>query len=89
MATYSMAEAKSRFSEVLRRVRDGERVVITWHGRAIAQVIPVESSADPMEARWAELEAAGLITPAVDADAPLSAGPPSPGALARFLESRE
>lgn len=37
---YSTQEAKARFGEVLRRVRSGERVVISFRGEPIAEVSP-------------------------------------------------
>ena len=36
----STAEAKNRFSELIRVVADGEPVVITRHGRPVAQLGP-------------------------------------------------
>jgi prevent-host-death family protein len=36
----SIAEAKNRFSELIRAVEDGERAVITRHGRPVAQLAP-------------------------------------------------
>jgi prevent-host-death family protein len=35
-------DAKTRLSEILRKVDQGERFTITVRGRAVAQVIPVE-----------------------------------------------
>jgi prevent-host-death family protein len=36
----STAEAKNRFSELIRFVEDGEQVIITRHGRPVAQIAP-------------------------------------------------
>ena len=36
----SVAEAKNHLSELLRSVEDGEQVVITRNGKAIAQLVP-------------------------------------------------
>lgn len=36
----SVAEAKNRLSELIRRVREGERVVITSHGKPVALLAP-------------------------------------------------
>jgi len=36
----STAEAKNRFSELIRAVQEGESVVITRHGRPVAQLGP-------------------------------------------------
>jgi prevent-host-death family protein len=44
------AEAKNRFTELIRIVEDGEQVVITRHGRPVAQLAP-----PPAERRKARL----------------------------------
>jgi prevent-host-death family protein len=36
----STAEAKNRLTELIRAVADGEQVVITRHGRPVAQIAP-------------------------------------------------
>lgn len=36
----SAANANRKFSKVLRAVRDGQRFVVTSHGRAVARIIP-------------------------------------------------
>jgi prevent-host-death family protein len=36
----STAEAKNRFTELIRFVEAGEEVVITRHGRPVAQLVP-------------------------------------------------
>ena len=36
----SIAEAKNRLPELIRAVEDGEKVVITRHGKAVAQIAP-------------------------------------------------
>ena len=41
MATISVAQAKARLSEILDRVEAGEEVVITRHGRAVAQLTAI------------------------------------------------
>jgi prevent-host-death family protein len=45
MNTVGAYEAKSRFSELIRRVRRGERILITHHGVPIAVLAPVEPAA--------------------------------------------
>jgi prevent-host-death family protein len=47
----SMAEAKNRFTEVIWMVADGEQVVLTRHGRSVAQIAP-----PPPEHRKARLD---------------------------------
>ena len=46
----STAEAKNRFTELIRMVEEGEQVVITRHGRPVAQLAP-----PPAERRKARL----------------------------------
>lgn len=41
MPTVGACEAKTKFSELLRRVEKGERFVITRHGRPVAVLEPV------------------------------------------------
>jgi prevent-host-death family protein len=40
MRTISSFEAKTRFGELLRLVRGGEEIVITWRDEPVARVIP-------------------------------------------------
>jgi prevent-host-death family protein len=44
MSVVSAYEAKTHFSELLARAEKGERVTITKHGRAVAQLVPVDSA---------------------------------------------
>lgn len=46
----STAEAKNRLSELIRAVEDGEKVVITRHGKPVAQITPA-----PAGSRQAQL----------------------------------
>jgi prevent-host-death family protein len=38
MASYGVAEAKNNFTNLLDRVEEGERVVITRHGKPVAEL---------------------------------------------------
>lgn len=89
-ATYSTYEAKARFSEILRQVRRGDSVFITYRGTEVAEIRPVKKKRS-LEERLERLERAGLLKPPAksrggDALRPLAE---RPGALARFLESRD
>lgn len=86
--TYSTYEAKARFSELLRRVREGRVVTITYHGEPVAEVRPLES-AGGTEARLERLRERGVLIPAPDPDRPIEPVARRPGALQRFLEERE
>ena len=91
-ATYSTYEAKARFSEVLRRVRSGETIVITFHGKPTAEIRPVEEAPESFEERIARLKREGRIVPAVPGDDGTRLGirpiAHRPGALQRFLDDR-
>jgi prevent-host-death family protein len=54
-------EAKTRLSEILRKVEQGERFTITVRGRAVADVVPVQQSkprhtSQEMEAAFQRLQ---------------------------------
>lgn len=85
--TYSAYEAKARFSELLRRVRRGERIIISYQGQAVAEVRPLETP-HSVESRVRELEERGILRPPTGRGTlePLAR---VPGALERFLESRD
>jgi len=40
----SIVEAKNRFTELIRAVEDGQEVVITRHGKPVAQIGPAPSA---------------------------------------------
>lgn len=86
---YSTYEAKARFSEVMRLVREGTPVTVTYRGDPVAEIRPIEPAAPSIEEHFAALERRGIVIPAEDPRSPLEVGPPSPGALARFLTDRD
>jgi prevent-host-death family protein len=91
---YSLYEAKSKLSELVRQVREGgPPVTITVHGRPVAELraLEEEPKVKTTAERHAELDRAGLIHQvegkAGQASFPL--GVRKPGALKRFLEARD
>jgi prevent-host-death family protein len=91
--TYSTYEAKSRFSEIIRRVREGRRVVISYHGEPVAEITPIARPHRGLGETLASLERDGVIAgghrrPA-EAMASWRAVARKPGALKRFLKSRD
>ena len=85
---YSTYEAKVRFSEVLRHVRRGRAVTISYRGEPVAEIRPVQPSLLTMEKRLGKLELQGIIS------APEKPGwrfpfiMHRPGALQRYLDER-
>lgn len=86
--TYSTYEAKAKFSEILRKVRGGESVYVSYRGEEVAEIRPVEKR-ESLEQRLKKLEEEGIITPAKKPRGPLRPIAKRPGALKRFLESRD
>lgn len=88
---YSLYEAKAKFSEIIRAVRErGDTVTISYHGEPVAEIRPIETGETPAERRIAELEASGVLIPAEAENARL----PETivrrrGALDRFLAERD
>ena len=62
MRTVGVAELKASLSETLARVKGGEEIVVTEHGRPIAKIAPL-STATPIGAATGELVRSGLLRP--------------------------
>ncbi len=86
--TYSTYEAKARFSEILRQVRAGETVYISYRGAEVAEIRPIERD-ESVEEALQRLRREGLLGPAAVRQGGLGVVRRSPGALGRFLASRE
>jgi prevent-host-death family protein len=85
---YSTYEAKARFSEVLRHVREGKTVTISYRGEPVAEIRPLSERPTRLEERLADLERRGILTPRPKHRKPIVPGTPVPGALERFLADR-
>ena len=96
--TYSTYEAKTRFSEVLRQVREGATITVSYRGEPVAEIRPIRqkseiSKAESLETETLEeyhdrLRREGILYPAADPNYRFKPGKPSPGALERFLADR-
>ena len=58
--TFSTYDAKSRFSEVLRRVREGRTVTVTYQGAPVAEIRPLDRSGGT-SARMEWLRGRGVV----------------------------
>ena len=88
MKTYSMHDAKAHFSEIIRQVREGETVTVTYRGKPVAEIRPTADPTRTIESRLDEMERQGtLVCPTIPRQ-PLRRGAPQPGALERFLADR-
>ena len=89
MDVYSTYEAKSRFSELIRKVKAGRRIVVTHHGVRVAEIRPIAAEPQSLVSRLEELEREGIVqrpaTPTLSGRAVARRR----GALSRFLASRD
>ena len=85
---YSTCEAKARFSEVIRQVREGKTVTVSYRGEPVAEIRAIEREPRTLEARVEELERRGIIVSSGRSGAPLTALGSRRGALRRFLDER-
>ena len=86
---YSTYEAKARFSEVIRQVREGKTITVSYRGEPVAEIRAIRPQPQALEARLDELERQGIIAPSGAAKAPFSTLGRRPGALKRFLDERD
>ena len=84
---YSIYEAKTHLSEILRQVKNHRAVVITDRGKEVARVVPIEDTST-LEKRIEAMERAGTLTRATGRPSDLKPIARRPGALKRFLETR-
>ena len=99
VTTYTTTEARARFSEAIRRAREGETVTITYRGEPVAEIKPIKRKAkadgggnpnQTIEERLDEMRREGTLVPSGYPKKPWSEIKPvhAPGALNRFLADR-
>lgn len=54
MISYSVAQAKARLCEILKRVEDGEEVRLTRRGKPVARVVPDRRESGKRNLGWAK-----------------------------------
>ena len=82
---YSIYQAKARFSEIIRIVKQRRRVIITDRGIPVAEVVPYRAEQpESIEGRIAKLAQIGAIVPSEE---PFRVTPVRlvPGASDRFM----
>lgn len=87
--TYSLYEAKARFSAIVRQVREGRRIVVTVHGEPVAEIRPLPTPDEGLAARLASLTDRGVVTRRPQGVPRLRPVTRRPGALTRFLHDRD
>ncbi len=87
--TYSVYEAKARFSEVIRQVRGGRTVTISYRGEPVAEIHAIQRRPAPtLEHRLEDLERGGALVRPARPRQRFRAVARRTGALARFLSER-
>ena len=86
---YSTYEAKARFSELLRLVREGQTVTVTYRGEPVAEVRPIRPPPKTLVERLDDLERRGILVPFKGERRTFRPVTSRPGALDRFLAERE
>lgn len=85
---YSTYEAKARFSELVKKVREGRTLTITYHGEPVAELRPIRLHSS-LEERLTWLESQGCLTRGGDLRGKIKPLATMPGALAEFLAERD
>lgn len=86
--TYSTYEAKARFAEVMRQVREGKTVTVSYHGEPVAEIRPLQPEPATIEERLEDLERRGVLVRSSLARRPLQVVTRRPGAVERLLTER-
>jgi prevent-host-death family protein len=61
-ATVGARELKTRLGTYLRRVRNGQRILVTDRGTPVAELRGLRGDGESLEGRLERLEAAGLVS---------------------------
>ncbi len=86
--SYPACEAKARFAEVIRQVREGKTVTVSYRGEPAAEIRPMQPKPATIERRLEDLERRGVLVQSRQPRRPLRAVARRPGALKRFLAER-
>jgi prevent-host-death family protein len=86
---YSIYDAKARFSELIRTVREGRTVLVSYRGEPVAEIRPIHDAGDDLARRLNMLEGLGILVRESERADELRPVARRPGALQRFLDERE
>lgn len=86
---YSTYEAKAKFSEIIRKVRKGKTVSVTYRGELVAEIRPPPEGGASLEDRLDRLAEDRILVRPAQRRGRLRRVARRPGALERFLEDRD
>ncbi len=87
--TYSTYEAKARFAEVMRQVREGKTVTVSYRDEPVAEIRPLQPEPATIDERLEDLERRGVLVRSSLARRPLQVVERRAGAVERFLTERD
>jgi len=83
-------ELRDNLSRYIRRIEAGERVVVTAHGRVVAELVPPGSVGPSHSSEFERLLASGVITPPAEDGDPVEDCPDirlAPGTATALIDS--
>ncbi len=86
---YSVYDAKAKFSEIIRKVRAGQSVTVSYHGEPVAEIRPIRPQGFALEDRLRRMEDRGVVVRSSAGAGRLRRVARRPGALQRFLSDRD
>ena len=86
---YSTYDAKAKFSEILRQVREGKTVTVSYRGEPVAEIRSIAPGRQTLDQRLDDLTRRGVIVSSGQPREPFRALERRPGALRRFLAERD
>ena len=89
MTIYSLYDAKAKFSEIIRQVREGKSITVSYRGEAVAVICPVPKASESLAERIDQLESDGVVFRSAGHQGRLRKATRKPGALTRFLDERD
>ncbi len=88
MKTYSTYEAKAKFSEILRQVREGRTVRVSYRGAPVAEIRPIGGAEAGLARRLERLAERGVLIRSPERPRSLDTVRRRQGSLKRFLDER-
>ena len=86
--TYSLYEAKAKLSAIVKKVRQGQSVIVTLRGEPVVEIRPIPQ-ATGLEPRMRALADRGILVRRESPSQQLKQVVRKSGALERFLEDRD
>jgi prevent-host-death family protein len=87
--TYSLYEARAKLAAIIRKVREGQTVVVTLRGEPVAEIRSIPPRSGGLGARMEQLVERGIIVRNPRPGGAVRRMIKRPGSLKRFLDDRD